>query len=71
MRALSIDRGFVAGDGRVAWRTQSIVAYLPWMAELLCMCNRLWLWHEWLSYFVCAIDCGFVAADGRRLVARS
>ena len=37
----------------------------PWMAELLCVLDRLWLLcHEWPSYFACTINCGFVAVDG-------
>ena len=36
-------REFVAADGRAALRTRSIVASLPRMAELLCLCNRSWL----------------------------
>ena len=37
------------------------------------MRNRSWVrCHEWPSYFACAIDCGFFAADGKAaLLARS
>ena len=43
------------------------------VAELLCVRNQSWLLcHRWLSYFACANDRGFVAADGRAaLLARS
>ena len=45
---------------------------LPQRVELLCARDRLWLrFCGWPSCFACAIDRGFVAMDGRDLVARS
>ena len=45
---------------------------LPQKVELLCARDRLWLrFCGWPSCFACAIDRGFVATDGRGLVARS
>ena len=42
MCALSIHCRLVAIDGQARY-AQSIVAFLPQMAELLCMRDRLWL----------------------------
>ena len=41
MNALSINHGFIAVDGRDAWRAQTIVASLPRVVELLCVRDRL------------------------------
>ena len=83
MRARLRDRScFVAADGRAALRVRSFVASLPQKVELLCARDRLlrkkkikiklWLrFCGWSSCFACAIDRGFVAANGRGLVARS
>ena len=73
MRARLRDRScFVAADGRAALRVRSFVASLPKKVELLCVRDRLWLrFCGWSSCFACTIDRGFVAADGRGLVARS
>ena len=47
-------------------------ASLPWMGELLCVCDCSWFrFCGRPSCFACAIDRVFVAADGRGLVARS
>ena len=70
MRARLRDRlCFVAADGRAALRVRSFVASLPQKVELLCARDRLWFRScGWPSCFTCAIDRGFVAADGRGLV---
>ena len=41
-------------------------ASLPWMGELLCVCDHSWLLCRRRSnYLARAIGCGFVSADGR------
>ena len=63
---------FVAADGRAALRVRSFVASLLQKVELLCVRDQLWLcFCGWPSCFACMIDRGFVAVDGRGLVARS
>ena len=53
-------------DGRAALRARSIVASLTRMAELLCVRDRSRLLCRGLpNCFACAIDRGFVDADGR------
>ena len=55
----TIDQGFVATDDQAAFGARSMVDSLAPMAELLCVCNRLWFrCHGWLSCFACAIDHG-------------
>ena len=81
--ACTIDRGFVDADGRAALRARSIVCLLPRMAEvwlrvdadgrgLVVRSQKIACGSEFCaakSCFACAIDRGFVAADGRGLVA--
>ena len=73
--ACAIDRGFVDADGRAALRARSIVGLLPRMAEVwLRDPRRLHAdprFAQQKAAFACAIDRGFVAADGRGLTARS
>ena len=52
--------------------SQSIMASLPQTTDVLYMRDLSWPRSlGWPSCFACAIDCVFVAADGRGLVARS